>query len=249
MNTERVQPALRAGTWNVEYATGKERNRLRLARLLARPADLWILTETHDDLDLSATHTAVSTAQRPARPAGERWTTTWTRWPVLERIPVSDPLRTVAALLQAPGGTIAVYGTVLPWHSDHGPGTVKAKYWSEQDRVLPIQLAEWRAIQHRYPGTPLLIAGDLNMSLGGKHYYGTARGRAALKAGLAALELGCATEYGRLPTGALQHSPIDHIVLPLHWLDRARVIDAWEGTDPNGQKLSDHSGLLVEVDL
>lgn len=176
---------LRIGTWNVQYAAGRERNALRTERLRREPADVWILTETHDDLDLSSSHSAVSTVQRPTGRAGGRWTTIWTRWPVLE--------------------------------------------------VLP--------------DAALVVAGDLNMSLGGKHYYGTKRGRAALQQGLAELGLACATEWARLPSGLLTHSPIDHVVVPANWLPRTTVVDAWEGTDPAGQKLSDHSGLLVEVEL
>ena len=238
---------IRIGTWNVEYAAGAERNALRLAQLCAAAADVWVLTETHDDLDLSATHLAVSTVQRATGRDGGRWTTIWSRYPVFERLSVEDPHRTVAVLLDAPRGRIAVYGTVLPWHSDPGPGAVPAKAWTEQDRVLPIQLAEWEAIQARFPGVPLVVAGDLNMNLGGKHYYGTARGRKALHEGLEALGLGSATEHERMPLDALRHPPIDHVVVPKAWLPGSRVVAAWEGTDASGKKLSDHSGMVVEV--
>src|SRR5665647_1505564 len=50
---------VRVGTWNVEYARGAEKNDRRRAQLLSRRAAVWVLTETHDDLDLSATHDAV----------------------------------------------------------------------------------------------------------------------------------------------------------------------------------------------
>ena len=242
------ESSLRLGTWNVEYAAGAARNLLRLERLLEVPADIWVLTETHDDLDLSATHTAVSTAQRPTGRTGGRWTTIWTRWPVLQRIPVGDPIRTVAALLDTPQGPLAVYGTVLPWHTDPGPSGSKVKSWSEQDRVLLLQLAEWRCIQELFAGVPLVVAGDINMNLGGKHYYGTKRGRQALRTGLAELGLACATEYERLAEGMLEHSPIDHIIVPEDWLDRSHIADAWEGVNSDRIKLSDHSGLLVQID-
>jgi len=240
-------PELRVGTWNVQYAAGKERNVLRRERLQRDPADIWVLTETHDDLDLSETHTAVSTPQRPTGRAGGRWTTIWSRWPVLEQIEVEDPIRTVAALIDAPMGRVAVYGTVLPWHSDPGPSGEPVKNWSEQDRVLPVQIAEWKAIRAKYPEASLVVAGDLNMNLGGKHYYGTRRGRLALREGMAELGLGCATEWDRIPEGLLQHSPIDHVLVPSSWMGRASVVDAWPGTDARGLKLSDHSGLLIRV--
>ena len=61
---------IRIGTWNVEYAINA-RNADRLAMLREHPADIWILTETHSSLDLSATHThphAVSLGPAPHRP-------------------------------------------------------------------------------------------------------------------------------------------------------------------------------------
>lgn len=241
---------LRIGTWNLEYAAGAEKNAARRARLRAEDADVWILTETHDDVDLSASHTAVCSTQRPTGRAGGRWTVIWTRWPVVERLAAEDRERTVAAMLESPVGPLIVYGTVLPWHSDPGPDAMSpAKAWTEQDRVLRLQLAEWARLGERFPGVPLVVAGDLNMNLGGPHYYGTARGRRALREGLAGVGLACATETECVPAGALRHPHIDHVVVPAAWLPRSRVLSAWEGTTARGMRLSDHSGLVVEVDV
>ncbi len=239
-------PPLRLGTWNLEYAAGAAKNVARLARLRAEDADVWVLTETHDQLDLAATHVPVSTVQRPTGRTGGRWATIWTRWPVLERLPVEDPLRTVAALLESPVGPLVVYGTVLPWGTDPGP-TGKARGWSEMDRVLPLQVGEWRRLRERFPDAPLVVAGDLNMNLGGKHYYGTASCRKVLREGLADVGLACATETDRVPAGALRHPHIDHVVVPSAWVPRSRVVSAWEGTTADGARLSDHSGLVLEV--
>jgi hypothetical protein len=111
----------RVGTWNVEYARGVEKNRARLALLAGWEADVWVLTETHGDLDLSATHTAIRSCQRYQKPGG-RWTTIWTSLPVLECLETVDPNRCVAARLDGgDAGEILVYGTVLPWNGDVGP--------------------------------------------------------------------------------------------------------------------------------
>lgn len=239
---------LRIGTWNLEYAAGALKNAERLATINAEDADVWVLTETHDDIDLSHTHTPIRSEQRPTGRAGQRWTTVWSRWPAHERFEVEDPLRTVAAVLGTPTGSLIVYGTVLPWHSDLGPDPGNpAKAWKEQDRVLSMQIAEWRRLSERFPGLPLVIAGDLNMNLGGKHHYGTARGRTQLRDGLAELGLMCATETDRLPAGSLRYPPIDHVLVPAAWGPRTRVVSAWEGTTAAGVRLSDHSGLVVEV--
>jgi endonuclease/exonuclease/phosphatase family metal-dependent hydrolase len=236
---------LRIATWNVEYAAGAVRNAARLARLLSENADIWILTETHDDLALLPTHGSVTTVQRPTGRRGGRWAAIWSRWP-LAGVVVDDPVRTVAAVVAVPSGPILVYGTVLPWGADPGPDTANpAKGWSEMDRVLPLQLTEWRRLQAGHPGTPLVVAGDLNMDLGGAHYYGTARCRRMLLSGIDALGLSCATSTDRIPQGTLRHPPIDHVLLPSAWT--TRVASAWEGVTPDGVRLSDHSGVLVEI--
>lgn len=238
---------LRIGTWNVEYAAGAAKNVSRLDRLRSEAADVWVLTETHDDLDLSATHHAANTSQRPTGRAGGRWTTIWTRWPIARRLDTADPLRTLAVEVTSPFGPLLVYGTVLPWGNDPGPDPGSpASGWAEMDRVLPIQLAEWRRLREAHAGVPLLVAGDLNMNLGGPHYYGTARCRRTLLGALSELRLACATTHERIPSGLLRHPPIDHVLVPDDWT--TRVFSAWDGTH-GGARLSDHSGLVVEAEL
>ena len=45
----------------------------------------------------------------------------------------------------------------------------------------------------------------------------------------------------------LKHPPIDHIALSSELAPHTNVIGAWEGTDADGVRLSDHSGLVVEI--
>lgn len=237
---------MRIGTWNVEYAAGATKNAARLARLRSADADVWVLTETHDDLDLLPSHQRASTPQRPTGRAGGRWTTIWSRWPIARRLDTADPVRTVLVELRTPSGPLLVYGTVLPWANDAGPdATTPAKGWTEMDRVLPIQTAEWRALRESHPGVPLVVAGDLNMNLGGPHYYGTTRCRSALRGALSALGMSCATTHDRIPPRTLRDPPIDHVLVPGEWA--TRVVSAWEGTQA-GVRLSDHSGLVVEAE-
>jgi endonuclease/exonuclease/phosphatase family metal-dependent hydrolase len=236
---------LRLATWNVEYAKGAAKNAARLARILSEKADIWVLTETHDDLSLLPTHGSVTTVQRPTGRQGGRWTAIWSRWPLAD-VAVDDPVRTVAAVVSTPAGPLLVYGTVLPWGTDPGPDLANpAKGWTEMDRVLPLQLAEWGRLRDAHPGVPLVVAGDLNMNIGGPHVYGTKRCRTALLAGLPGLGLACATSADRVPSGALRAPVIDHVLVPSSW--SARVASAWEGTNADGIDLSDHSGVVVEV--
>src|SRR4051812_35847147 len=110
---------MRIGTWNVENGFGV-RNPDRLALLAAHDADVWVLTETHRDLDLSPTYTAVCSDPRPLRREGSTWVTVWSRYPLLRRLPPPTRCGLAAGLFDAPGGPLCVAGVVLPWHSDWG---------------------------------------------------------------------------------------------------------------------------------
>jgi endonuclease/exonuclease/phosphatase family metal-dependent hydrolase len=237
---------MRIGTWNVQYAAGRQNNERRLRRIQEMDCDIWVLTETHDDLALGATYHAESTTPRRLGRAGARWTTIWSRFPPMKRLTVLDPNRTVAALFECPVGPLLVYGTVLPWGSDRGPDG-NAAGWTEHHRIIPIQANEWASLQAAHTDATLCIAGDLNMNLGGPHYYGTAKGRTLLRAGLAAADLVCVTGTELVPRGLLSHGPIDHICISRRWAREARVVGAWEGIDGDGHRLSDHSGLAVDV--
>ena len=236
---------MRIATWNLEHAAGKAKNDLRLHRLHAMDCDIWLLTETHDDIDLGSSYAPLHPTERFPGGPGERWTALWSRYPILHTARVSDPSRTVAAVLSTPRGPLLVFGTVLPWHTDPGP-TGKALSWSEHHRVLPEQAKEWAALQREH-GVPMCVAGDFNTSLGAKHYYGTKRGRQLLRAGLDSAGLICVTETERIPSGLLRDPPIDHIALSHELAATSGVSCAWEGTDTNGTRLSDHSGLAVDI--
>jgi hypothetical protein len=233
------------GTWNVEYATRKH-NAQRIERMRAANCDVWVLTETHDDLVLGAGYKAVSTSLRVGASPGSRWTTIWTRYPIKEALKLADDSRTAGAVLSTPLGDLIVYGTVLPWHSDRASNP-DAKNWSEHHRVIPEQGEEWKVLRGRYPEAGLCVAGDLNMSLGGKHYYGTKLGRELLQKALKDAELACVTEASDLLDTRLDHPPIDHVCVSVSLAARAKVIDAWNGTVAR-IKLSDHSAVVVEIE-
>lgn len=56
---------MRIATWNLERPDPKDtvRNLARMEKIREIDADIWILTETHEVIDLSATHT-----ERPRQP-------------------------------------------------------------------------------------------------------------------------------------------------------------------------------------
>ncbi len=227
--------SFRVGTWNVELPPRSRSDRQRQC-IEAGDADIWVLTETRDTLDLSEAFQPVSTTERPG---GERWVTVWSRLPLVETVLLRDPMRTAAAVFEGPAGPIVVVGTVLPWHADRGP-TGTARNWTEHHRVIPEQAAEWAELAARYPKATLCVAGDFNSDLAETHIYGTALGRSLLEVGLASAKLLCATRT----VGGLTHPPIDHVAVS--GTVRARVVASWEGT-VDGERLSDHSAVVVEA--
>lgn len=247
---------MRIGTWNVEYANKDRLDILRrVLALRENQADIWVLTETQDDL---IPPSMVHFAHAEPRPKGysgirlgSRWVSIWSRFPILEQValPGADPKRTVCAILDiGEGRTLAVYGTVMPWHCDQSdnPPETRFRNWSEHHRVLPMQCAEWRSLRENYPDASLCVAGDYNTDMGTGGRYGTKEGIATLRAGLAECDLFCATEPGRVPVGLLPVLPIDHISLPRTWQASTKVVAAWPAFKG---VISDHSGLIIEVIL
>ncbi|MGE0309815.1 MAG: endonuclease/exonuclease/phosphatase family protein, partial [Acidimicrobiia bacterium] len=233
---------LRIGTWNVQYGAGVDKNRLRRELLVEKDADIWVLTETHDDLDLVDTHAVVRSLQRSTAKAGGRWTTIMSRFPVIEQIDTVDPHRTVCARLDGGAlGEIVMFGTVLPWHTDQGPDpAVPKRNWEEFARIVPLQGAEWRELRTRYPSATFVVAGDLNHNLGGPHYYGYKAGRALLRDALAASSLVCYTNSDEFRFEGLAHPPIDHVCASFP--DRVSIasrVEAWEKESEAGVRLSD----------
>lgn len=239
--------SLRIGTWNVEYAAGTAKNERRIALIREIECDLWVFTETHDDIDLSKTHKKQNSLPREGRRTGEHYVAIWSKFPILQNLEVVDPRRSAAFLLDSPLGHLIVFGTVFPWHADRGGRTdVRASNWSEHHRAIAAIADEWQALQKKFPEAHLLVAGDLNMDLGGRHYYGTAKGRGLLRDAMSACALTCVTQTPCIPAGLLRFPPIDHILVPSTLASHSKVVRAWEGT-AEGVRLSDHSGLAVEI--
>lgn len=236
---------MRIGTWNVEYAGESRLDALR--QVLAKgSADIWVLTETHDDLVPANCANVAHSAPRPKnwsgiRP-GSRWVSIWSKYPIIEKVVLDsgDSERTVTALIDlGETRTLLVYGTVLPWKGDR-----KISGWAEHERVIPMQCAEWLELRKKYPNTPLCVAGDLNTDMADGRRYGSKLGIAALRAGFSDAGVFCSTEPDRFPAGLLPILPIDHIALPIEWEKTTSVVASWPADKAN---LSDHSGMVVEV--
>lgn len=249
--------SLRIATWNLEHPVEQWAQASILDRMAAVSADLWVLTETHDDVvprrnddvpPRQAYH-AVSSAPRRGSSPGERWVTIWSRHPILGQHETSDPERTVAVTVElCDGRHLLVYGTVLPWCGDAWGG-FPSKGAVAYTNALERQASDWQRLQAAHPGTPLCVAGDFNQDLSRtQHYYWSKVARAALRkqlcmAGLEALTGDEADPVARASDG--RKRCIDHVCVSHHLAANTRS-EAWPPY-VNGREVSDHYGIVVTL--
>jgi len=240
---------MRIGVWNLECVVHKDRNPARLDFLRARDVDIWVLTETHAEIDLSPSHPHVThSARRNRSRNGMHWVSIWSRFPIVKAVESGD-VRTAIALLDVPIGRMLVFGTVWPWHSDNGEYPVDKVWtnWARQAPAIAQQGEEWSRLKAKWPDSILCVAGDLNMTFGGPTSYSSKAGRIEAELAMQRHDLACTTSWARLPHGTLDRAPIDHVLLLRPIADRTRVSDVWRGRPRELDRLSDHSGLVVEI--
>lgn len=246
---------IRIATWNL--ARPRNATSTRASKLLEWiqriDADVWVLTETHEAIRPGPEYASVSTTGLDRTEiSGERWTMIWSRLPILQSQPTSDPIRTVCARVAIqPTRSCHVYGIVLPWRSDRrwlpkSGGLAFASALQEQE-------ADWLRLRHEFPTDLLCVAGDFNQELAEKSYAGTALGRRELRRALAATQLHCATGDDADPVARItggKRSNIDHICWDAA-VATARPVrtGAWPTTVEELRGLTDHFGVWADVPL
>ena len=239
---------MRIGTWNVAYGIGQKANDRRRQQLQDLEVDIWVLTETHDDLSPGDGYTPHPSAQRPRDAAdvrdGSRWVTIWTRLPYTgEAITLDDSERTSAAVIDCDGHSLLVYGTVLPWYGDKDRGGMAG--------AIASQAPEWKRLPAVH-GVPCCVAGDFNVNLGGPHVYGSNASKKAVADALRDEGLDPVTDHAhqsdyRAQTGKELHGLVNHIALTSHLAATAEIVSVFGPRDANGEFMSDHAGVVVEV--
>lgn len=235
---------LRIATWNLNRPRlrGWKRNPLLLQKLAAENADIWILTETNEAITLPGYHAVATNALADNgwrylnlnHTEGENATTIMSRWPIRSVLPTFDDTVAVCADIDAPFGTVRVYGTILTWHADRGvDGT--SRNWQEHYRAIAAHAEDWAKLRD---ATPFIVGGDLNVSLADS-FYGTKHGRGLLLGALEQHKLFCAS-------ATLPHT-IDHVCLPVEWADRQVSATSWQPSEPPATPLSDHQGTTIEI--
>lgn len=245
----------RIATWNLDHASTKSRPVLRqLEAIRAIDADIWVLTETCDRVDLKPDGFQFATPFT-RNVHGNFWTTIWLRKPftISERIHSYDDETNTCVVVTSPTGRFLLYGTIIPYAmhrvSEGGP-----KKWEEHHKEIDALGAEWLKFQATHE-LPIVIAGDFNQARDGVGRYFSREGVQMLSEWLLRNGLTCATEEdfgqaGKLSMGpgmnAYRHN-IDHICLTSSMFDVLQT-GAWDHFF-NATELTDHNGVYVDLSI
>ena len=241
---------LRIATWNLERPkpNAHSTNLRRIEKIGEINADIWVLTETSSAISLDGYVSLASESQPRYHSTGESFATIWTRWPIRRQLPTFDPFFSVCAEVESSAGPMIVYGTIITYANDRGPdGT--ARRWEEHRKSIGLHGADWLRLRQEFPNHLLCVAGDFNQSRDGSGWYEDAESVKMLSVAFDASDLQCVTEADMRASGQLKsRASIDHICLSKSVAVQGVTVGAWEGTTTDGCKMSDHNGIVIDVD-
>jgi endonuclease/exonuclease/phosphatase family metal-dependent hydrolase len=243
----------RVATWNLDHASNKSRPVDRqIDQIHSMDADIWVLSETCDKVDLSQVGYRSATPERRNK-YQNFWTTVWVhpRFSIGKNIRTHDGETVTCIEVETPKGQLTVYGTILTWRDDRGTGGTSDK-WVEHHKAINAHGDDWARLQNLHRGTPMIIAGDFNQTRDGSRRYCSVQSIEMLSTQLTRNNLVCVTEEDFGKEGKLGIDPkkgyyrhnIDHICLtpPL----QASCIGVWDHFSRE-QELSDHNGVFADV--
>lgn len=221
---------MKIATWNIERPSlTSKRLPLIIERLKQVDADILILTETNDTIDLGEAYTTFNTTELKETfyKAGEKRVSIYSKYKSKGQLKTFREDTSLCVILQTPLGDLAVYGTII--------GTNGSKRQNFTDD-LALQLIDFDNIAS---DDNLCIAGDLNISFGDNYYY-TKDGREKLNSSFSKLNL--------LNLTSSERNNIDHIVVTKTFIgERAPERETWNNP-PDRKSYSDHQGVAVTID-
>lgn len=242
--------SLRIATWNLDRPkqNGHSKNQRRIEKICEIEADLWILTETNSAISLDGYASLASEAQPGYHSSGESYAAIWSRWPILRQVPTFDPYFSVCAEIDSPAGALIVFGTIITYANDPGvSGT--ARKWEEHRKSIESHAADWHRLRNEFPNHLFCIAGDFNQSRDESGWYEDSDSVNMLSLALDRSALQCVTEVDMRATGLLRsRASIDHICLSPSLAKGVLAVDAWEGIMDDGRLMSDHNGVVIDID-
>ena len=247
-------------SWNLDRPSLRHSEQIPsvLKKISEINANIWVLNETDDAIDLWPTHKAIASVLVDGlHGPEENWTTVWYPSNCCARaLPTYDAAIAVSAEIELSSGPFFFFGTVLPYQFDPGPFGGE-KGWSEHYRVIPKQGADWRSIMATRSHQRLCVGGDLNQSRDGRlwfdkpyqrQWYGTDHGRELLTTELKNSGLTCVTEEDLVAAGKLNtRSTVIHFCLKPDLADQVVAVGAWEASLDGGEPVSDHNGIYIDL--
>jgi endonuclease/exonuclease/phosphatase family metal-dependent hydrolase len=237
---------LRLANWDVNRPVAPSRVAAVRAAIGAVGADIIVLTEAHDALCPGYGHSLGSLPGRDGRHAPQhRWVKICSRFP-LQPLPVSDAHRTVAARVDPGGGTVVLFGTVLPWKGSTWRDAAPHDAFRE---ALRLQMEDVKRLRHAFPDDDVFMIGDFNQDLCGGHYAGTAAngrlpGAHLHDAGLVAITAGRNDPVRR---AAPAYACSDHMSMPLDARWTVGDVRCWPDAPASQAGLSDHFGVVADL--
>lgn len=235
-------------TWNIDRSGVRFRWRAahQSAWLTSRQAGICVVTEVHGTFEIAGQRAVALSADGKAPYANwEHAVGIWSRFPVIERIPVRDATLACCVALQTPVGPVVVYGTILPYRN---AGLHEGRrVWELHRLSLEQQIQDWENIRRTRPDDHLLVAGDFNMTMEPSNAYVDRPSRQRLLQACDHLDLQSLTTYDT--RAALGRSNIDHVLASrcLQMVVTAEFAHPATSVNAQTRKLSDHNAVAVTV--
>ena len=222
---------MKIATWNIaRNRKGSDKMNAIIDILLEQDADILVLTETVNSIDLGAQYKSFHTT-KPTESyfrSDERRVGIYSKYDFYEEIDTFRSDTSICVNLDTPLGPIAVYGTIIGTEGNRSENFMPD---------LEMQVKDFERISKEYN---LCICGDLNISFSDSHYF-TEEGRRALTKSFAKNNL------INLTSAICKN--IDHIVISKSVENNCKVrTDKWNDKIIEGDpKLSDHMGISVTI--
>jgi len=262
--TEIEEKTYRIANWNLERPkNGTKKTKLALEQIEKINADILLLTETSDAINLEPIYNSVKSIPFDRNP-NEQWITIWSKWKIKNKIETFDNKRTTCALIKSPFGNLIIYGTIIPYHMAGVSGNrydfSGYKPWELHKEDIIRQSDDWKKIQSENKNIPFLVIGDFNQTRDDlPKGYGTISGRELLTEKLKETNLICVTNIDFAKTKQLDidikkgkvRRNIDHICISKNWLNslKSYEIGAWNNFDKNENYMSDHNGVYLDFEV
>lgn len=241
-----MSDALRICTWNIDRSgvRSKWRSTPQAEWLTSQQADICVITEVHQRFEIAGQTAVAFSAEGQAPYANwEHAVGIWSRYPVIERVPVGDDSLACCVTMRTPVGPLVVYGTILPYRN---AGQYQGRRsWELHECAVNQQIKDWEDLRRTRPDHHMVVAGDFNMTMEPSNAYVHRLSRQRLLQACEGLDMTCLTT--RDTRADLGRSNIDHVLASrsLQMVGAPDYVHPQLSTISPTRKLSDHNAVVL----